>query len=647
MLKVNSCQFNYQYGNQIHFPYSIACLVSYLKEFDWIKENCKFEKTFVFRDKFEEYIEQCYDTDILLCSCYVWNWEITSQFAKRVKEINGNCLIISGGPQIPNEPTKEFFMKNEFDIYVHNEGELILKNIFEKIILDKSHPSIGKKIENIKGISTLFTQNSKEDRISDLSILPSPYLTNEVWNLVDKSDDIRWVSSWETNRGCPYQCTFCDWGSATYTKLRKYPTERLLQEIEWFSNNEIDYIDCCDANFGILHRDLELAKKMKEQALENGFPKTFRQSWAKMSSNKIIPIAQELKDGNLLSAVGLAVESLDENTLDVIKRKNIKFDVFSDLTKEFKKNNLPTYTEIIRALPGETLQSFKSNLEELVSNSEIGSIYIYNCCVLPNAPLNDSDYKNIHGVQTIKSPIYLAHSSIHNRGIQEYEEIVSQTATATNEDVKKMFLYSWLILTFQNLGLFEYISRYFNQEFNLSFMEFYDLFLEYCSITDGLFSKEYNIVKDYIDNGYSGLGWDHYDFNLGPIFWPIEEASWLRLTNSVYDFLNDLKNFTNFLSNKKKYSIDNFLIYELCKFQTFTLTSKFYKNYQDKQLDLAFNFLYYFKYDEPLDEMELTYKSKNKFIHIDSDFDWNKNVIWYGRRKQIYKNSLDEINIYL
>ena len=30
-MKVNSSQFNYQYGDQIHFPYSIASLVSYIQ----------------------------------------------------------------------------------------------------------------------------------------------------------------------------------------------------------------------------------------------------------------------------------------------------------------------------------------------------------------------------------------------------------------------------------------------------------------------------------------------------------------------------------------------------------------------------------------------------------------------------------------
>ena len=71
MLKISSSQYNYQYGDRIHLPYSIACLASYLKTNNKIKENFKFEKTFVFRENIEEDINKCKNSDILLCSCYV------------------------------------------------------------------------------------------------------------------------------------------------------------------------------------------------------------------------------------------------------------------------------------------------------------------------------------------------------------------------------------------------------------------------------------------------------------------------------------------------------------------------------------------------------------------------------------------------
>jgi len=324
MIQVHSSQFNYQYEDQIHLPYSIAIMISYIKSKKHFNEHFKFEKTFVFREKINEYIKKCKNSDILLCSCYVWNWEISKYLAEEVKKLNPKCLVIFGGPQVPEDNTGFFERHPYVDILVHAEGEYILENIFNSYLKDKDY-------SNVKGITTKDFCNPPQERINDLDSIPSPYLTNLVWDLVENVPGINWVCCWETNRGCPYLCTFCDWGSATFTKLRKFSEEQLFKEIEWFGQNKIPFIDCCDANFGIFQdRDLRIAKKMKEMALKHKHLDKMAVSWAKNSSEKIIPIAQELRDGGILGAVTIAVQSLDEEVLDIIKRDNIKFDKFSD-----------------------------------------------------------------------------------------------------------------------------------------------------------------------------------------------------------------------------------------------------------------------------------------------------------------------------
>ena len=44
-IKVSSSQFNYQYGDQIHFPYSIARLVSFLKTNEKFVDKLEFSTT--------------------------------------------------------------------------------------------------------------------------------------------------------------------------------------------------------------------------------------------------------------------------------------------------------------------------------------------------------------------------------------------------------------------------------------------------------------------------------------------------------------------------------------------------------------------------------------------------------------------------
>jgi radical SAM superfamily enzyme YgiQ (UPF0313 family) len=629
MVKVYSSQFNYQYGNQIHFPYSIARLVTYVNTKQNLAENFIFEKTFIFRDKVDEYIEKCKDPEILLCSCYVWNWEITNYLAKKIKEKYPNCLIIFGGPHVPGQSEGFFQIHPYVDIIVHGEGEHVLGNILNAYIKNKNF------IE-VKGIETKDFRNPPEDRINDLDSLPSPYLTNMIWKLTEKEEGIDFLASWETNRGCPYQCTFCDWGSATFTKLRAWGEDRLFKEIEWFADNKIPYIDCCDANFGIYQeKDMEIAKKLKEQALEKGYPQRFRPAWAKFSSEKIIPIAKELQSAGLLKAVTLSVQSLDEPTLKIIKRANIKFDRFSELTETFRKNEIPTYTELILGLPGETLDSFKNGLETLASDTEVGAIYIYNCGILPNAPMNDVNYREFYKIKSIKTPIFLAHSSIHDRGnMQEYEHIAIETSSYTLDELKKMYLYGWLIQTFHSLGIFEYITKYYKKTYDLPIMKFYDAFIDFCTLKQSIFSDEYNVVIEYIHDGYSGKGWNHHDPNLGDIFWSIEEASWLRLVLNKSKLLETTLQFLTFLEEKYQLKTPDNLLHDLVKFQLFLLTS--YDSTEIKHEQFNFNWKDYFSNNSKLNSISQVYYYKNLILENDKIL-WCYKVVWYGRGPKNYK----------
>ena len=632
MYKVNSSQFNYTYRDRIHLPYSISLLVSYIKTKDNLSSNFKFEKTFVFRDekKLDAYIEECRDSDILLCSCYVWNWEITTYLAKKVKEINPQCLIIFGGPQAP-QILENFFEKYPFvDIIVHGEGELILENLLTEFLE-------GKDYSKVKGISTNKFTTPPQDRIKDFETMPSPYLTNTVWDLVDKVDGIQWIVSWETNRGCPYQCTFCDWGSATATTMRKWSDERLYKEIEWFADNKIPYIDCCDANFGIYRdRDLKISKKLTEEKSKKGFPETFRTNWAKVSSEKIIPLAKELQSVDLLNAVTLSLQSLDANTLKIIKRANLKFDTFSSLTTSFKNAGIPTYTELIMGLPGETLDTFKKGLETALGDEDLGAILLYNCGLLPNAPMNYPDYREKYKLKAIRSPVFLQHSPKDNRGIQEYENILVETSSYTLDDLKNMYRLSWVIQTFHSFGILEYVAKYYQKTHGITLMDFYESILEYGHIKQTFFSNEYNLLEKHIDDGYSGKGWAHYDTNLGDISWPFEEASvarFLKLDNSIlYD---EMMKFVKFLENKIGVNSQTEILNDLIKFQIFLLTTREHLE-ETKKENFMFDWKNYFINELEIKKTNKEYHYKNQITEKDP-IKWIWEVVWFGHKEIKYK----------
>jgi len=647
-VKVYSSQFNYQYGTSIHFPYSIASLFAYAKQNKEIEDNFQFETTFIFRNKLQEYIDRVENPDILLCSCYVWNWEITNELAKKVKEKWPDCMVIFGGPNVPlryegNVPldwkdnsTNNFFKDYPYvDMLVHQEGEYTVKQVFEKFIDDKDYSAIN-------GLETIDYKTPPQMRIMNLDEVPSAYLTNMVWDLVEPVDGVDYIAAWETNRGCPFQCTFCDWGSATKTKVRKWEMDRLFEEIEWFADNKIPYVDVCDANFGIfVERDMELAKKLKSEKEEKGFPGKIRPAWAKISSDKIVPLAKELLDADLLRAVTLAVQSLDPDTLNIIKRKNIKFDKFGELVQKFRKEKIENYTEIIMGLPGETLQSYKHGLEQLMELFPRPVVYVYNCGVFVNAPMNDPHYIKEYDIKSIRSPIYLWHSSIHNRGeYQEWEDMVVGTNTFDLYELKQMYLYGWITQAFHSMGILEYISKFYNQAYDMKYMDFYDVFVDYCKThSESIFGKEYKILVDYMDNGYSGGGWDHYDADLASILWPIEEATWLRCLKDSKKLKTEINKFMKFFEKKKKLSTGTTVLKDLISFQVFLLMSMD-RNEEIKKHFSLWDWKDYFSNDlnkyGDLKIYKNSYYYENKIQEEDTE-KWCFQAAWIGRSQGNYK----------
>ena len=635
MIKVSSSQFNYQYGGEIRFPYSIGCLVSYIQSKPDLTKNFKFEKSFVFRDKIDDYIKQCKDSDIFLGSCYAWNWEFTKLLVKEVKKINPRCLIILGGPQVPNH-SEGFFDHHPFvDIIVHGEGEYIFEEILNAYLKDKNY-------SDIKGIETKDFRTPPQERINNLDDLPSAYLTNTIWQLVNQIDGVQWVAPWETNRGCPYACTFCDWGSATNTKMRKWSEQRMFKEIEWFADNKITYIDCCDANFGIYQdRDMKIAKKVKEVKLKKDYPLFFRPTWAKFSSDKIIPIAKQLQDVGLLRGVTLALQSLDDETLKIIKRENVKFEKFSELTKTFRDNKIPTYTEMIMGLPGETLESWKKGLEILLSDTKIGTIYIYHCALFPNAPMNEPTYVKFYKIKTIQSPMYLAHSSAQENEIQEFEDITITTSSYTFEELKEMYLFSWMTLTFHHLGILEQIANYYHQTKGIPYMRFYGSVLDFCRTKKSIFSEEYEKVIKYRDNGYAGKGWNHYDSKLGSINWPIEEATWLRFVSKKNELSNGIVTLLNYFEDVNDLKTDSEILKDLAKFQVFLLTTR--EDYEEfKSENFKFDWKSFFVNKTELIKTHKNFRYKNQILENDY-LEWVVKTIWYGRISTKYKLSPERL----
>ena len=96
-------------------------------------------------------------------------------------------------------------------------------------------------------------------RLVDLDI-PSPYLTGVFDDIIANNEGYVFNGTLETNRGCPFACTFCDWGGVARSKISKLEDSLVNETIEYILKfKSVKRLEILDANFGIFERDKHLS----------------------------------------------------------------------------------------------------------------------------------------------------------------------------------------------------------------------------------------------------------------------------------------------------------------------------------------------------------------------------------------------------
>lgn len=499
MKKVSFVNPNFQQGpkelNAYYLPYSAGILWSYVYQFDDIKQDYELDSFIWNRIPINKAIEQLKNSDIIGFSTYIWNKNYNNELARQIKNKFPEKLIIFGGPEPPIE-NKTFFKQFPYiDIVVKQEGEKSFLNILRSKTSNELLHAPGLLINS--NLETIDTGQSERLGEEELSKVPSPYLTGVFDNIMNKFSNITWNVTLETNRGCPYACTFCDWGSLTYNKIKKFDLNRVFDELEWVGKNKCDFVSITDANFGILvERDNLIADKLIEVQKKYGFPKSYTISWAKNQKKEIIGIVKKLIfDGGSKVGLNLSVQTMDENVLDVIKRKNLEQHKIKEIFELCEGNNIPLYTELILGLPGETLESWKNNFYELYKAGNHTGITIYQAQLLENAEMNLLQ-KKLYKIKGKTVYDYLVGTYNENE-VKEGIEVVISTKDLIDDDMIRAQIFGWFMNTFHINGLTNFLSRFFYKFLNISYEEFYEKFFDYIHTDDWLLSEIDRITHHY------------------------------------------------------------------------------------------------------------------------------------------------------
>ncbi len=308
-----------------------------------------------------------FDPDILGFSAYLWSFQFFCAVAALVKADDPSRLVVFGGPSarpamFALAPFKAY--TQDVDLLVINEGE----ETFVEIVALKDRSAAS--MRGLLGVAiheggAWFETPSRP--LADLDGLPSPYKMN----LLQHGG----LGVLQTYRGCPFSCSFCEWGTMESPK-RVRDSGALSGELQAIERHGVQAALLVDAGLN-LNRNAFL--NLRRSAEESGF---FERRGLIC---EVYPAAVQQEHLDFLGSVGdayvgIGLQSFDNAVLANVERSydEKRFDeTFGKL-----RAVASVAVEIILGLPGDHPEAFRQNYER--ARSLRCALRVYHCVVLPS-----------------------------------------------------------------------------------------------------------------------------------------------------------------------------------------------------------------------------------------------------------------------
>ncbi|HYV38497.1 MAG TPA: cobalamin-dependent protein [Gemmataceae bacterium] len=449
------------------FPLGVGCIAAYAeKQFAFDQSVRLFRYPHVMAGEVER--NGC--PDVVGFSNYIWNCRLGLAFARRIKDLRPDTVVVMGGPNYPLQAIEQVhFLRNnpQIDFVVMYEGEVVFAQLLQAIQecgLDKD--AILERVPSIHALlrdGRAALARPSAPRLRNLDDIPSPYLTGKF----DEFFDGRLWPLLQTKRGCPFTCTFCSEGESYYTKVARYSSPRIRDEIDYIGTrmakvrmqggrNDL-YI--ADSNFGMFPDDLETAQALARSRALHQWPDHINASTGKNQKQRVLEAARILDGSIVLSG---SVQTLDPLVLQNVKRANISAPELMALGLQAKQVGANSYCELILGLPGETKKSHFQTLKTTVT-AGFNKILPYQLMILSGSELGSQAHARQYTMDIRSRVLPRAFGDYEIAGqrlpVADIEDVGVATDTLSFDDYLDCRAMHLVITIFFNDAIFESVRK--------------------------------------------------------------------------------------------------------------------------------------------------------------------------------------------
>ncbi|HEV2068412.1 MAG TPA: radical SAM protein [Acidimicrobiales bacterium] len=401
--------------------------------------------------------------DVIAFSSYLWNTRLSRCFARTIKKLSPSTVVVFGGPNLPlglAEKRAYLVATPEIDFFIEREGEIAFATLIEilgasgwDIAAARGRASSTHAIEDGRLRSAALA-----DRLLNLDEIPSPYLTG----LLDEFLDGFLVPTVQTNRGCPFTCSFCVEGDKYFSKVAAFSPERVEAELRYIAEliqptlraggrNELMITD---SNFAMFTADKRTCAVVGELSETYDWPHRVNVTTGKNRRNRVLSSIR-LANGRI-QLTG-AVQSLEESVLQHVQRSNISTDDLLAVAMDAADSGTNTYSDVILGLPGDSVDAHMNSVLTLVDGG-FGRINTYQFALLPGAAINTPQSRATFRLRTKFRvvPRGFGRYKIGDEEVAcaEIDEVCIGSDTLSFEGYLRCRLFDVVVFWFHNDGVF-------------------------------------------------------------------------------------------------------------------------------------------------------------------------------------------------